>query len=746
MKHITKLLFLLLLLLGACSPDREITLIEDGASAYQLVIADEAAEEARQAARELQDYLEKISGVQLPVVRRSEKVDGPAIWVGDAGDGETLPPHQVRIREQNGDLLIHGGRPRDVLDAAYTFLEEMLGCRFYSPEVEKVPQLSKVTISRDLDYMYTPPITTRTVHSRLYYDHPRFADKRKVTYEAFPTYVPEARVHTFHRFVPEAMYYEDHPEYYALRNSRRIPTQLCLTNPEVLELVKEAVANLLAQYPEAKVISVSQDDNQQYCQCAFCAAVDEREGAPSGSMIAFVNEVAAAFPDKTISTLAYQYTRQAPRQLKPADNVLITLCSIECDRSGPIADKCRPFAEDLIAWGQKTDKVRIWDYTTQFTNFLAPFPNLRTLQPNIQLFADNNAEWVFEQHSYQPSELFELRSYVTAKLLWNPQADFDALLTDFLGGYYQEAGPYIGRYLTAVHDALADDPGFFLFLYGDPSQAFGSFLKPALLKQYDEWMNAAEKAVANKPEVLERVKAARLSIDYAILEAARRQLSEDFTLVTKGADGQWKTPESLSRRLNNFREATARAGITTMNEMGYSVEEYLQFYRFTIERAKQANYARNRPVTLLEQPKKYADEDPQVLTDGALGGSSFYANWLGFEGNNLEAVIDLEAPRTLSEVSSAFLQVVNHLVFFPEEVSYYYSMDGEHFERLGQVPNARPLQRDSKVNDLQVFALQFEPVEARYIKIKAGNLGEAPLWHHGAGLPAWIFADEVMVR
>ncbi len=736
----------LALLLAACAPERKITLIENGASAYQLIVADEAAKEELRAAEELQYYLEKISGVQLPIVRHPEKEEEPAIWVGTAGEGEALPEHQIQIREQNGDLLIRGGGPRAVLYAAYTFLEEMLGCRFYSPEIEKIPQLSTLTLPKELDYAYIPPITTRTVHSQLYYNNPRFADKRKVTYEAFPTYVPEARVHTFHRFVPEAKYYEDHPEYYALRNGRRIPTQLCLTNPEVLELVKDTVAALLTQYPEAEVISVSQDDNQQYCQCAACAAVDEREGSPSGTMVAFVNEVAAAFPDKTISTLAYQYTRQAPRQLKPAENVLITLCSIECDRSGPIAEKCRPFAEDLIAWGQKTDKVRIWDYTTQFTNFLAPFPNLRTLQPNIQLFAGNNAEWVFEQHSHQPSELFELRSYLTAKLLWNPQADFDALLQDFLDGYYEEAGPYIGKYITTVHDALAADPDFFLFLYGDPSQAFDSFLKPSLLKQYDEWMDAAEAAVAGKPEVLNRVKTARLSIDYAILEASRQQRSGEFALVTKGTDGQLTTPESLNRRLNNFRETTARAGITAMNEMGYSVEEYLSFYQFTLERAKQANLAQDRPVTLLEQPKKYADEDPQVLTDGALGGSSFYANWLGFEGNNLEAVIDLEEARTFSEISSAFLQVVNHIVFFPEGVSYYYSNDGEHFELLGRVPNTRPLRRDSKVNDIQEFPLRFEPVNARYLKVKADNLGEAPLWHHGAGLPAWIFADEVMLR
>jgi hypothetical protein len=122
---------------------------------------------------------------------------------------------------------------------------------------------------------------------------------------------------------------------------------------------------MLEEFPDADVISVSQDDNQQYCECENCRVIDEREGSPSGTMIYFVNKVAEQFPDKMISTLAYQYTRKAPEHIKPAENVLITLCSIECDRSAPIEEKCADFAEDLVAWGKLTDNVRIWDYTTQ---------------------------------------------------------------------------------------------------------------------------------------------------------------------------------------------------------------------------------------------------------------------------------------------------------------------------------------------------------------------------------------------
>ncbi|MEZ5040580.1 MAG: DUF4838 domain-containing protein [Saprospiraceae bacterium] len=729
------LLGLVVNLLVSCQSSSSISLVSGGTSDYTINIADNATELETKAAEVLQDYLQQISGVSLAI--HTGKGAGKEIRIGQLGQAAHTGINTIAYGVEAEHLFIRGGSPRSTLNAVYTFLEKELGCRFYSPSVEQIPAKTKLQLPASLNYSYTPPITTRTVHSRLCYDHPAFADKLKVTTEAFPAYVPEARVHTFHRFVPANLYYQEHPEYYALRNGKRIPTQLCLTNEAVFQIVKDTVASLLEQYPEANVISVSQDDNTQYCQCANCEAIHEKEASPSGSMIHFVNRIARVFPNKQISTLAYQYTRKAPKTLKPEPNVLVTLCSIECDRSAPIEEKCSDFTRDLIAWGEKTDNIRIWDYTTQFTNFLAPFPNLYTLQPNIELFVKNNAKWVFEQHSNQPSELFELRSYLTAQLLWNPTADVDLIIADFLEGYYQAAAPFVKDYITTIHKELAKDSSFFLFLYGDPSQGFGSFLKEGLLNYYDSLYNEATLAVTEQPEVLKRVQEARLSIDYAILENARRDMQKAL---------QHSAALPLQERLLRFEQTTRQANITAMNEMGYTVEEYIQLYKQSLERAAKPNLAHQKPVKLLELPKKYAKEDPQTLTDGAFGGSSFYANWLGFEGNNLEAVIDLGEPMEISEISTAFLQVTNHIVFFPEEVQYFASSDGQQFRAIASLKNQHPLSPKSKINDIQYFTYTGPLQTFRYLKVIAVNPKVAPVWHHAANLPSWIFVDEVELR
>nr|WP_299387764.1 DUF4838 domain-containing protein [Allomuricauda sp.] len=728
----------LTLCLSACNENR-IKLASNGSSDYVIALSNNNSEVLRKSAEVLQKYLQKISGAQLDIVDAGTQTQEKMILLTR---NEDLEAHQIQIQTQNGNLHISGGTDAATKNAVYEFLEVYLGCKWYAPDVEDIPT-SKSIVVGPLNHSYTPEITTRTVHSRLFYENHEFADQQKVTYEAFPTYVPSARVHTFHKFMPEEVFYRSNPEYYALRGDKRLPTQLCLTNPDVLEIVKDSVGALFERHPNATVLSVSQDDNQQYCQCPNCKAVDEAEGSPAGTMIQFVNKVAEAYPEKTISTLAYQHTRKPPKS-KPKANVLITLCSIECDRSAPIAEKCQDFANDLIGWGKLTDNIRIWDYTTQFTNFLAPFPNIQTLQPNVQLFRDNNAQWVFEQHSNNPSELFELRSYVTAKLLWNPDLNFDELLTEFTDGYYHEAGPFIKQYVDSIHEELKKVPDFFLFLYGDPSEAFNSYLNPELLQSYTDLFDAAESTVSDKPELVNRVKMARMSVDYAVLEASRKNLTDKLSLTITDDNGLESINPTVATLLDNFSNTAKENNITLMNEMGFTVSEYGANYVSALEMAKKPNKAKGKNVVSLTQPKKYANEDPMVLTDGALGGSSFYANWLGYEGNNMEVVVDLGKVQPINNISMAFLQVTNHVVFFPSQVTYAGSVDNENFVSLGTLKNPKPLTKTSKVNDIQYFNLDFEPSTYRYIKVTALNKG-TPYWHHAAGLPSWVFADEIII-
>ena len=244
-------------------------------------------------------------------------------------------------------------------------------------------------------------------------------------------------VHTFDDLIPPEKYFNEHPEYFSLNNGvRSSKTQLCLSNPNVLDLVILHLKELISKNPLANHWSISQNDTYGPCECSGCENIDNQYGGvPSGSIIHFVNQVAERFPNKVISTLAYQYSRKAPEGIKPAENVNIVLCTIELNRSRPIRTdpSSRGFVNDISNWKKLTNNILIWDYIVQFRNYLDPFPNLHVLQPNIQFFSDSGVQMMFEQGSNRSlSEFHELRSYIMAKLLWNPAVDVDAIMNDFL--------------------------------------------------------------------------------------------------------------------------------------------------------------------------------------------------------------------------------------------------------------------------------------------------------------------------
>ena len=241
-------------------------------------------------------------------------------------------------------------------------------------------------------------------------------------------------------------------------------------------------------------------------------------------------------------------------------------------------------------------------YTTQFTNFLAPFPNWGTLKPNINLFVDNNAKWIFEQHSNNNSELFELRSYIMAKLLWDPNLDFQFLLNQFNNRYYGSGGEYISEYVNNIQNQI-DKTSFFLFLYGDPSQAFDSFLSPENLINYDMLFNKALSSVEFDSDYYKRILRSKISIDYAILESYRKNFSDSFQLTNVENDIKSINPK-LIKRLSDFNNTCVNNNITLMNEMGFTVSDYVVNYKKALKTAIKENLASLKNITLLTSPKK----------------------------------------------------------------------------------------------------------------------------------------------
>lgn len=227
----------------------------------------------------------------------------------------------------------------------------------------------------------------------------------------------------------------------------------------------------------------------------------------------------------------------------------------------------------------------MWDYVIQFSNLMAPYPNLRTLQPNMQYFVRNGVTAQFQQGNISKGgEFCELRPYLVARLLWNPDVDIRAELADFLSGYYEEAGPHIAAYIDLMHDEL-EKSGLPLTIYGKPYDHYEKgYMRPELFARYEVLFDEAEKAVVSKPDVLERVRVARLPLTFSLFEIAKaRGTAEDR--VFEQADGRWRVRPEITVLLDDFHALCNKVKIRHFVEGGVSPDEYCRQTREALEAA-----------------------------------------------------------------------------------------------------------------------------------------------------------------
>lgn len=735
--------------------EQNIVLAEDEVSRYRIVVPTAATEHELKASTVLQNYLLQISGTAIPIVAANQHRSPYEILLGqnDRLDElsidlnlNALKEDGFLIRTDSARLIIAGGNEKGTLYGVYTFLEKYLGCRMYSPSVKLIPQQKKIVVG-PINDLQVPVISFRDTHYRVTWDA-EYTDWHKLDHDENGNRTDWGMwVHTFNELVPPETYYEDHPEYFAMVKGKRIPTQLCLTNKDALAITIQNLRRKIAQRPDAKYWSVSQNDNKDFCTCDNCKAIDDREGSPSGSIIHFVNQVAEQFPEKMISTLAYEYGRKAPKTLRPRENVNIMLCSIEAFRDKPIAEDptSADFVRDVQDWGKIAKDIIVWDYVIQFNNLISPFPNLHVLQPNIQFFAKHGVNAMFEQGNREVGgEFAALRAYMISKLLWNPNENADAVMNDFLNGYYGKAAPSIRKYIDEMREALRT-AGKPLRIFGTPNEAASSYLTLVLIQRYEKIFDDAEAMVADSAAILERVKIARLPLDFAMMEQAKKNFAGDLGVFTK-VNGRWEVRTAIRSKIDPFTDLCIREGVTQVKEWSTSPEEYRSAMYRLFSQGMNEHFAFGKKVTFISPAvdRLPPDTDINMLTDGKRGSHDYDYNWFSFPGENLEVVVDLEDTKNVRRIESAYYQYAFWLRVLPQKVEYFVSQDGEHFDLVGTVNNTLPI--DQYGGQQRDFIAEFEPRRARYIKVKAHTIGNTPGWHPGAGRPARMLVDEIVVE
>ncbi len=460
------------------TPGPEITLAENGQALYRIVLPGEPTSQEQKSAADLKLWLDTMSGASFEIVAEGDdvEVNGREISVGrtrlltenkPAGHDADLGDEGYAIASEDDRVYLFGGSRRGPIYAVYAFLEEDLGCRWYAGDSATIPHRPTLSVA-PVRRTFTPALERR---DPFYSDarHSAWSLRNKTASHA--VYIPAAWggypkfpghfVHTYNLLMPPEEFFDDHPEYFSLFQGERTDLQLCPTHSEVQRIMVERVLGQLERCPDCRYVDVSPNDWRYYCECPRCHALDEAEGTQAASLLMLVNHVAEKVakvrPEVTITTLAYLGTYQAPKTMRPRDNVQIVLCtdSHAWDYALLPVEETTDFTQALEAWEATGANVKIWDYVVDFPRHMRPLPNFEVVQENIRLFVKHEVRGVFAQGSHSSNfgiDRARARSWVLAKQLWDPSLDHGPLLRDFFYGYYGKAAEPLYMYNRMLHE------------------------------------------------------------------------------------------------------------------------------------------------------------------------------------------------------------------------------------------------------------------------------------------------------
>ena len=739
---------------------RQVT--DDGILDYQIILPMRAALIEKEAGLALQLYLSKLSKKAIQIVAEGESKIINGIYLGETDYAKAQQinssniPEAGFIRKIEGEnFIIAGGTKRGLLFGVYDLLEG-LGFRKYSPETADSPG----------DTSFKPTKTDKVIEPRIKYrttSYSQMADQEYSDWHKLSSRDDWGLfVHTFNTLVPQQEYAKSHPEYYSLIDGIRRPgTQLCLSNPEVLRLLVASLKIKIKEKPNSSYWSVSQDDNDRYCQCDGCKALNEKYGnVPSGSIIHFVNQVAREIPDKIISTLAYWYSRKAPKNIQIEPNVNIMLCNIESSRQAPVYVTDPAFSQDLKDWGALSKDIIIWDYNIQFTNYVSPFPNLYTLKPNIKFYTDNRVNALFMQANNEAAaEMALLRSYLICKLMWNPDADDKAIINEFLKGYFVTAAPFIRQYIDSMQESLIKS-GMVLSIFGDPIHAKNTYLSAEMMQQYKQLFDKAEKAVAAHPELVRRVKVARLPVMYAEIQIGRTEINTERSMFSRDSVGKVLPKPEFKTLVNSFADGCTQNNVKLVRERSGTPEHYRASYRRVFNNMEEISTTKSFRKKIIPISKANSKSKAlESLTDGIFASYESWQeadqNWVHCTAEHMDFVLDLGEVIPVNSVNMDFLnpqaQPDWHLFALPKFVSYSLSLDGKEYSEAITITNSNnpnPLENPEiiKISYLPFLAEMKAGTKARYIKVHAESLLKTPSWHIRSGQPLSVYTDQIVVR
>ena len=497
------MLSLLLLATSLCTCySQEVLVADGGKSEYRIVLPSQPKHEESFAASELQKYLKLATGAKLPVVKSDSLPAGKCLIVACAdtklAKSVLAAPNTPKLKEGeeaflvatvSDDIVFTGRAPHAVIYAVYDFLEDSVGYAWLFPGDlgEEVPTVRTLRIGK-LRRSQAPSFPFRWIGSGEW----ALRSKMNMRVRAGRERTGVSEVfggHSFCKVLPAEQYFDSRPDFFALvaglrkrSRSKGHGDQICTSNPAAVREVVKNMRTALDANPAARIISLSPNDGLGFCECDNCMKLDEpgkynlidvqrgravpreeRIGILSARMLRFYNQVARELakthPQVMVKSFAYSLYVRPPkdRRMRCEPNLMIQLCHGAC-HNHPLTDPDCPYNRDYLAalegWDGIGQHLAIYEYYWKVSWVDLPWPILHSIRQDIPQYHRMGVKLLYTQFGRNYAGGFGPIYYIVSRLLWDVNADVDALLAHFCGKAYGKAGDTMRRYYMFWEDTV----------------------------------------------------------------------------------------------------------------------------------------------------------------------------------------------------------------------------------------------------------------------------------------------------
>jgi len=458
-----------------------VTLVKDGLGKAIVLLPADANEHEKLASAELVSTIQKMSGVELLVklldakdvvsaVKATQAEGVIPICIGSTANAQfrneyaPLPLGSVMLEITQEQVLVAG--PGEGTYFAAIELLEQLGCRWFMPGELGTVIPSKKTIEVDVQVTTQQPsfasrwfqMPDKDWQSRLRCGGPTFPGAHGLP-------APKVKVNKATGDIEPA----EHAELFALIKGKRSIRQHCLSNPALLKHVVEQVKSQ-RKAGRGPIIGMGPNDGGGFCECENCKVLDAGDfdpfsGEPSVTdrYIWFFNQVLAGvddeYPDTKLAFYIYHSYMRPPKRNTPNERIMGSLAPIALDRvhgfSNPIAPE-KSYARWLYQeWGKLLPELYDRGYWSNLACPGFPFIIVHRLRDEIPACHELGVVgWRVETFPNYGPQFPSM--YIAGKLMWNHEADVDALLADCYDKFFGPTAEPMGKYLSLMDAALRD--------------------------------------------------------------------------------------------------------------------------------------------------------------------------------------------------------------------------------------------------------------------------------------------------